>query len=187
MITTTIVPTHYLIRYGAIPEILAAGWNGSVPLERGTSVVANTPRGLQIAQVLGPAKTAPSPHTSSSDTAEAETTPDQTEIRRLAGSQDLAQVTELRELAGTEFPIWQQRIADWSLQLQLIDLEWSLDRTRLTLYVLNDRGPECTRLALLAAAGGLGTIDVQPVSSTGLTMPEPQTKKSGCGSCGCHE
>jgi len=182
MITTTIVPTHYLIRYGAIPEILAAGWAGSVPLERGTSVVANTPRGLQIAHVLGPARAA-----TSQNAAETEALSDQTEIQRLADSQDLTQVTELRELAGTEFPLWQQRIVDWSLQLQLIDLEWSLDRARLTLYVLNDRGPECTRLALLAAAGGLGTIDVQPVSSTGLTLPEPRAKKSGCGSCGCHE
>ena len=46
--------------------------------------------------------------------------------------------------------------------MELIDLEWTLDKSKLILYVLNDRGPEATRLGLQAAAAGLGTVEVQP-------------------------
>ena len=71
------------------------------------------------------------------------------------------------------------------LDLQLIDLEWTLDRTKLILYVLNERGPDCTKLALQAAAAGLGLVEVQPVDENGLVAVEPS---GGCGSggCGCH-
>jgi hypothetical protein len=81
------------------------------------------------------------------------------------------------------FPEWITRITEWELMLELIDLEWTLDRQKLILYVLNDRGPDCTKLALQAAAAGLGTIEVQPVTAEGLVTPPAST--GGCGSCGC--
>ena len=69
----------------------------------------------------------------------------------------------LRRAAADAFGGWEQRIAEWRLDVQLVDLEWTIDQSRLILYVLNDRGPECAKLALQAAAGGWGVIDVQPV------------------------
>ena len=69
-----------------------------------------------------------------------------------------------------------------NVDVQLVDLEWTLDRGKLILYVLNERGPECTKLAIQAAAAGFGLIEVQPVSKDGLVdLP----KGGGCGSGGC--
>ena len=81
-----------------------------------------------------------------------------------------------------EFLDWQQRLADWQLQLQLTDLEWTLDQQQIILYVLNGQDAETTRLALLAAAAGLGIIHVQPVAAEGVVQA---TGGGGCGSGGC--
>ncbi len=74
------------------------------------------------------------------------------------------------------------RIDEWKLSLELIDLEWTLDKSKLILYVLNDRGPESTKLALQAAAAGWGTIEVQPVGPDG---PISVSQGGGCGSGHC--
>ena len=78
------------------------------------------------------------------------------------------------------FGVWEDRIRDWKIDVQLIELEWTLDRERLILYVLNERGPECTKLAIQAAAAGFGIIDVQPVGADGVAP----LSGGGCGSCG---
>jgi hypothetical protein len=80
---------------------------------------------------------------------------------------------------------WCARISDWRLNLELVDLEWTLDRQKLILYVLCERGPDSTKLALQAAAAGLGVIEVQPVSSTGLVTIPQSSCGSGEGGCGC--
>ena len=86
-----------------------------------------------------------------------------------------------------QFSGWIRRLRTWQLQLELIDLEWTLDR-RLILYVLNARGAETTRLALLAAAHGDGTVHVQPVNADGVVSASSGGSGcgSGCGSGGCH-
>jgi hypothetical protein len=81
-----------------------------------------------------------------------------------------------------QYSRWQTRIREWNLRLELIDLEWTLDHSKLILYVLNDRGPECTRLALQAAAAGFGVVEVQSVGPDGLV---PAESGHGCGSGGC--
>jgi len=73
----------------------------------------------------------------------------------------------------------------WGLSLELIDLEWTLDRQKLILYVICDRGPDTTKLALQAAASGFGVVEVQPVSSTGLVTIPQSSCGSGGGGCGC--
>ena len=103
-------------------------------------------------------------------------------IVRIASNDDCSTFERLRAECEQEFNEWQRRIESWNLRLELIDLEWTLDRDKLVLYVLNDRGPDCTRLALQAAAAGLGIIEVQPVDSSGL-MQSPTGH--GCGSGGC--
>jgi hypothetical protein len=63
-----------------------------------------------------------------------------------------------------------------------------LDRSKLVLYVLNDRGSDCTKLAIYAAAEGLAPVEVQPVNANGLVQLEPAGggcgTGGGCGSCG---
>jgi hypothetical protein len=75
------------------------------------------------------------------------------------------------------------------LNLELVDLEWIIDPRKLVLYVLNERGPDCTKLALQAAAAGLGIIEVQPIDAQGLVQLESSgggCGSGGCGSGGCH-
>ena len=69
--------------------------------------------------------------------------------------------------------------------MELLDLEWTLDRGKLVVYVLGGRGPDTTRLALLAAASGQASIEVQPVSTEGLVPLERSGGGCGSGGCGC--
>jgi cell fate regulator YaaT (PSP1 superfamily) len=137
--------------------------------ERGAGVVLETHRGLQLGTVLERLR---------------QGEPAETEFRivRPAGDEDRTVADSVRQRAESEFPRWQERIAGWNLQLELIDLEWTLDGAKQILYVLTERGPESTQLALQAAAAGLGLIEVQPVSAEGLA---PIESGGGCGTGGC--
>ena len=164
-----------LVRYGAVAEV--ARCEAVEPLVRRASVVLQTHRGLELGNVLEAARPRGAIGADPSEGA-------RFEIIRMATDVDLAKHSESKRRAAQEFSIWQQRIAEWDLDLQLIELEWTLDESKLILYVLNERGPECTKLALQIAAAGLGAVEVQPVSLEGpVTMPT----SGGCGSCGCHE
>ena len=168
-----------LVRYGAIPEVARFTNAGDFDVSRGDEVVVQTHRGSEYGTVLESLR--PSGEPISPDAAPPEPSG---EILRRATDSDREQVTQIRAEASAEFAGWEQRIAEWELDLQLVDLEWTLDRARLILYVLNERGPECAKLALQAAAGGWGIIEVQPVAAEGLVPRE--TGQGGCGSCGCH-
>ena len=74
---------------------------------------------------------------------------------------------------------------EWKLDLDLVDLEWTLDRQKLVLYVLGGRGPEATKLALQAAAAGLAVVEVQPVTADGPVPLPPAGGGCGSGGCGC--
>lgn len=161
-----------LVRYGRIPEV--ARVQAENKHERGERVVVRTHRGLELATVLETLKAA-KPQPSNEEISDFL-------VIRSATAEDEFETTGLMARAVTEFQEWDARIQNWKIDLQLVDLEWTLDRQKLILYVLNDRGPECTRLAIQAAAAGFGLIEVQPVSREGLVaMP----KSDGCGSCGC--
>jgi cell fate regulator YaaT (PSP1 superfamily) len=164
------MPVNVLVRYGRIPEVARVVADDR--RERGEKVVVRTHRGLELATVLETLKPTPKAEELESDFV----------VVREATAQDQFEFTGLATRAGDEFSEWTKRIADWKLDLQLVDLEWTLDREKLILYVLNDRGPECTRLAIQAAAEGLGIVEVQPVSAAGLV---PKETGGGCGSGGC--
>ncbi len=166
--------TVYLVRYGAVPEVARFLCALAEPPERGASVIVDTHRGLLLGSVLERVK---SPAPGDIDVS----------IVRCATVADLQAAASLRDRCEVEFARWLERIAEWELSLELIDLEWTLDGTKLILYVLTERGPDTTNLALQAAAAGLGIIEVQPVAAEGLVaLPSPG---GGCGTggCGCHE
>jgi cell fate regulator YaaT (PSP1 superfamily) len=169
--------TTVLVRYGAIPEVARFSARASADVQRGCHVIVQTHRGHELGTVLEVVRPSAEPLRNGDSPAVSG------EVLRPATDADCATSAEARRQAEREFAVWQQRIADWDLDLQLIDLEWTLDRSRLILYVLNERGPESTKLALQAAAAGLGVIEVQPVSSEGLVAA---ATGGGCGSCGCH-
>ncbi|MDZ4685263.1 MAG: hypothetical protein SH850_09240 [Planctomycetaceae bacterium] len=158
----------YLIRYGVVPEVARCRSAWPEPLARGDRVVVETDRGEQCGTVLERIRSA---------------TPIETEFQvlRTATAEDATAMERHRERASAEFPRWQSRIAEWNLTLELVDLEWTLDGAKQILYVLTERGPETTQLALQAAAAGLGLIEVQPVSAEGLA---PVSSGGGCGSGG---
>lgn len=169
-----------LVRYGRIPEVVRCRLAGDLSLARGTRVVVRTHRGLELGSVIELVRRRPE---DSDETVSFE-------ILRMASAEDEARALELSTRLLREFEPWQRRLEEWKLDLQLIDLELTLDGEKQILYVLNDRGPECTRLALQAAAGGFGVIEVQPVSAEGL-VSQPKGG-GGCGSgggdggsCGC--
>lgn len=173
--------TTVLVRYGAIPEVARFANPQLIPLNHGTEVIVATHRGPELGSVLDTLKPAIVPRND-------DPPPDPSgEVLRLATEVDHDRALGLRREATDAFTGWEQRIAEWRLDLQLIDLEWTIDQSRLILYVLNDRGPECAKLALQAAAGGWGVIDVQPVSMDGLVPRETgHGGGGGCGSCGSH-
>jgi len=158
-----------LVRYGAIPEVARFRWALPVVPERGQTVVVNNHRGEMLGTVLEQVK-------QNSDT-EVET-----EVRRLATSDDLRTAETLKSSCTQEYSDWEERISRWNLELQLLDLETTLDGAKKILYVLCDRGPDSTKLALQAAAEGLGIIEVQPVDADGLVNIDGG---GGCGSGGC--
>ena len=161
----------YLVRYGTVPEV-ARFVSQDVRPDRGQQVVLETHRGLQLGIVLERQKAA-------GGKLDTDSLP---QILRIASTDDCAAARRLAVECEEEFAAWCSRIVQWNLNLELIDLEWTLDRQKQILYVLCERGPDSTKLALQAAAAGLGIIEVQPVSPTGLVQVE---QKGGCGSGGC--
>lgn len=165
-------------RYGAAPQVARFGVSEllhadvSGELVRGVEFVAETDRGPELITLLEIVR----------QDVIAEEKPVTGQMLRLASDDDRKAHRENRQKADVEFFDWQQRLADWQLQLQLIDLEWTLDQQQIILYVLNGQDAETTRLALLAAAAGLGIIHVQPVAAEGVIQA---TGGGGCGSGGC--
>lgn len=166
----------YLVRYGTVPEVARFPAAAALTLCRGDTVVVRTHRGLQLGCVLE------QQHSRNHGAIESET-----QIERVATAEDLAAARELARSCEDAFHSWCTRILQWQLSLELIDLEWTLDRQKLILYVLCERGPDSTKLALQAAAAGLGIVEVQPVAAGGLVAPLAEGKScgSGGGNCGC--
>lgn len=168
--------TIALVRYGAVPEVARCGIPADLTIQRGDEVIVRTHRGVESGRVLELTKPLVEPGSLVFEPS--------FQIERLKTPEDALQEQSLRERVAAEFAVWEARITEWGLDLQLIDMDWTLDGEKLVLYVLNERGPECTKLALQAAAAGLGIIDVQPVDESGpVAMP---VAGGGCGSCGHH-
>lgn len=163
-----------LVRYGRVPQVARFGdGNPQQTPGRGDVVVVHTERGEECGEVLHvAARTATVPEEELGLTGH---------VLRTANAEDLTQLASLQAECDAAYEAWISRAAQWNLQLQLIDLERTLDG-QLILYVLNERGPETTRLALLAAAAGHGVVHVQPVAAEGIV---PEKKSGGCGDCGC--
>ena len=176
-----------LVRYGVVSEVARLMHELHEPIERGARVVVQSARGLELATLLEPilprVPDGPSENGSARDAETREIS--RSQILRRATPEDESRQVELRRDGEREFAAWRARIEKWNLRLELIDLEWTLDRTKLILYVLNERGPECTKLALAAAAAGLGIVEVQPVAAEGLVRIEAAAGGGGCGSGGC--
>ena len=167
-----------LVRYGVMAEVGRFGAAQLLPV--GESVVVQTARGLELGTVVSPAAPrSPAPDTS----AENADIGDRPTVLRNATADDHATAAENATACAAEFAAWQERIVQWNVDVELIDIERTLDAAKLVLYVLNDRGPETTKLAIRAAAAGFGVIEVQPIGPEGLVY----ATGGGCGSGGCRK
>jgi cell fate regulator YaaT (PSP1 superfamily) len=164
---------NVLVRYGTISEVARCANASGTALPRGARVVVQTHRGVELGTLL---EDAPVPATVDPESAEFP-------ILRSSSQEDEQNARSLQAECSQRFRVWNDRIAGWKLQLELVDLEWTLDKSKLILYVLNDRGAECTKLALQAAAAGFEAVEVQPVGAQGLVPLE--RGGGGCGSGGC--
>lgn len=162
--------SRYLVRYGAVPEVVRCTSALADELARDAQVVVETERGVRLGVVLERLRGA------------AGTDEALTPLVRRATDADRAQAERLARLCDAEFPRWVERIQAWDLALELVDLERTLDDSKWILYVLTERGPDATRLALQAAAAGLGVIDVLPIAHEGVLA---LGGGGGCGSGGC--
>lgn len=162
----------YLVRYGTIPEVARFVAAEDFSLSRNENVVVRTHRGDQLANVLERQR-----FPANVDEIEFE-------ILRAATPEDINLAATARKRCEEAFDSWMQRIIEWELQLELLDLEETLDG-KTVLYVMCDRGPDSTKLALQAAAAGLGIIEVQPVNAEGLVPLDQGGGGCGSGGCGC--
>lgn len=167
-----------LVRYGAISEVARFRVATAESIGRGTRVVVQSPRGTETGMLLETIAADPNRANGLEES--------DLKVLRQATDDDERRLAELQNRAQSDFAAWCERICEWKLNLELIDLEWMLEGDKLVLYVLNDRGPDCTKLALQAAAGGLGIIEVQPVGAEGLMTLQSGhgCGSGGCGSCG---
>lgn len=165
-----------LVRYGSVPEVARFVNRAGLELDRGDPVVIQTHRGLQLGEALETiARSAELPAAADIEF----------EVVRAATDEDRGRFRELQARCESEFYDWCRRIILWNLNLELIDIERTLDGEKVILYVLTERGPATTTLALQAAAAGLGIVEVQPVSAAGLVAVPVSGGGCGSGGCGC--
>lgn len=180
--------SEVLVRYGAIPEVGRFSFDVEIESapKRGAIVVIESHRGLELGTLLEAVRK-PAASVNGTNGFHADDEP-ASQVLREATAEDRETHARLRTDAQGIYGDWQDRIRNWGLELELLDLEWTLDQQKLILYVLTDRGADTTKLALQAAAEGLTAIEVQPVSADGV-VALPSGGGGGCGSggCGCHE
>lgn len=172
-----------LVRYGTISEVAHFEIPPDFARNRGDRVVVRTHRGIELGTLLSDGRNTSNGSSSKANGSDPiDLEPSQESILRSATVEDEQAAARLRSECEQAFGDWRERIEKWALRLELIDLEWTLDKSKLILYVLNDRGPESTKLALQAAAGGFGVVEVQTVGPDG---PIAKSTGGGCGSGHC--
>lgn len=161
-----------IVRYGRVPEVARFGLPEGMTVSRGDLVVIASPRGEIVGEVLEQLRRSPEPGVEQPDTTGA--------VARFASDADLETNRQNSDAAASAYADWLQRITDWEIDVELLDIEFTLDK-RTTLYVLNGRDAEPTKLALRAVTEHLGLVDVQPVTADGVVPPQGG---GGCGTCG---
>ncbi|HHW09950.1 MAG TPA: hypothetical protein GXX29_08255 [Firmicutes bacterium] len=97
---------------------------GEIPAEVGQNVIVETAKGLELGEVIEAVKPVP----------EEEITTPLKKIIRIATEEDLEQQRKNRLDERDAFGICQQFIAERGLEMKLVDVEYSFDRSRLLFY-----------------------------------------------------
>ncbi len=156
------MPRIGLVRYGVVPEVARCELLEDIELSRGAELVVETHRGPMLATLLEIARPPVEPGQ--------QLAPAQFHMLRLATNADLQASVTLREQALGHCPDWEQRIRDWDVDLQLLDCEFTLDGSKQILYVLNDRGPDCTKLAIRLLPKDSASSKCNPLAAKGSSL-----------------
>lgn len=119
-------PQRYIVRCGVMRTLCVLGSRGA-PLNYGTRVVARTPRGTEIGEVLCVA----TPHAVG-----ILDSPPEGQILRTMAAADENELAHLRERAEQELAICQGCIDQLGLSMQLVDIERLFGGERVVVYYL---------------------------------------------------
>ncbi len=101
---------------------------GDLPLAPGNQVVVETVRGIEFGQVMvGP-----------KEIRDEEVTQPLKKVLRQATPEDLTQVEENRQRERRAFVTFQEKVAAHALEMKLVDVEYTFDRSKVVFYFTAD-------------------------------------------------
>lgn len=101
---------------------------GEIELTPGDQVIVETVRGIEHGQVMVGAKEVPAE----------EVTQPLKKVLRLATEEDRAQIEENRQREKRAFTIFQEKVAAHKLEMKLVDVEYTFDRSKIVFYFTAD-------------------------------------------------
>lgn len=102
---------------------------GDLALERGSEVIVETSRGLEIGEVVSRPKEVPD-----EDVAQP-----LRKVMRIAGRDDHSRHQENRQKEKEAFSICQERIQERDLPMKLIDVEYTFDKSKVVFYFTSEK------------------------------------------------
>jgi cell fate regulator YaaT (PSP1 superfamily) len=170
---------EYLVSHGSAGAFGRFHCEQPIALRRGDSVVIRTERGVELGMVLCPAT---SRHANLLDAGPAG------ELLRRATPEDKQIAVALHERQQRLFNDARRLSAEFSLPLEVLDVEATLDGHQITLYYV--RWAECDERPLVSALSRQYEAMVAvrnlalPEGASGCGRPECGHDKGGCSSCG---
>lgn len=101
---------------------------GDLPIEKGHYAIVETARGVEYGEVVIGKKSV----------SEGDVVLPLKRVLRLADAKDAAQVEENKVAAKKAFTICQQKIIDHSMEMKLVDVEYTFDRNKIIFYFTAD-------------------------------------------------
>ncbi|HEY6564783.1 MAG TPA: regulatory iron-sulfur-containing complex subunit RicT [Pirellulaceae bacterium] len=132
----------YVVRYGAMRSLGVFSVRGkSVGYRRGDRVVARTPRGLEVCDVLCEA----------AEDGGDSPPGDQGEILRLMTPHDANELAHIEAETDKEFAVSRRHVQDLELEMELVDLEHLFGGERVVIYYLSESRVDFRNLVRLLA------------------------------------
>ncbi len=164
---------EYLLRYGVLGDFGRFRPTRPLALKRGEQAVIQTPRGLEIGEVLCPA----TPR-------HARFLPNTTVgvLVRPLTSADEPTVQQLTSLSQNIHEESRRRVADLALPLEILDVEVLFDRAQAVLHHV--RWQDCEVRPLVSGLSTTFEIQILLHDLTRVAQDHPEHEEHGCGSCG---
>ncbi|HOA35970.1 MAG TPA: stage 0 sporulation family protein [Bacillota bacterium] len=142
---------------------------GGLKIERGTNVIVETARGLEMGQVVIGEKELP----------EDELVMPLKKVLRLAGEADLRQVEENKKKEAEALPKCQAQIERHGLNMKLVGAEYTFDRSKIIFYFTSDERVDFRELVKDLAAIFRTRIELRQIG-----VRDEAKLKGGIGPCG---